>query len=759
MNFACPLPRKTWITLLALAAASAAAQAQTTQPQTPAAGQTVDLGTIGGTSGSGAATTTSVSAQSGTASAVAPSQANLSTTEPQSFISRAFIENSTPPTGNFNTILGIAPSIASMPATNGPGLSDQKMTLRGFQDGEYNVTFDGIPFGDTNGPTHHSTAYFPTAVIGGMVIERGPGNASNIGYSTYGGSVNIYSKAPSETRKTSVYAAYGRWDTELEGVSYESGRLGNDSTIQLNLQHMSSAGYLSDAGQVNKNFTAKYELPLGANFLLTAFTSIADVKTYTPDNASGATAAQGAALGRNFSLSNDPASQSYKNFNFQSKQTDMEYVRLQGSLASGWELDNNFYTYSYINNTVAGQDPSQYMPGGDLSLVYTDLKKVKHTLPNGDIAGYYKLNEYRVWGDVFKTTRKFDAGLLRLGFWYEGSNTERHNLEADLTTGTELPGATSAYPTGVVTSSNFDRQDSRWNQVQPFAEFEWAVAPGLTVTPGFKTMYYHMGLRSDMNQKALVPQDYQYTYHAHLPYLTVNERLGDNDSLYAQYAKGMEVPFLGVGSATATPPAAQETTNYQLGWVHKADRLTASADVYYIDMNNMQLNTGTNANPVYINAGGAVYKGVELESTYVIGYGVSAYANYTINSAYYDSNNAASGQPTGEVPNAPNMTSAFGLLYNHAGWDASLIFKRIGQQLNNKLGGQLPRIDDTDLNVAYTFGSLGSTWAKALRVQFSVFNLTNSQRLVATTGPLATPSSQFQWQAPRSYTVSGRLDF
>ncbi|MBV8045657.1 MAG: hypothetical protein JO171_00775, partial [Paludibacterium sp.] len=136
MNYRCPHPRKTWITLLALAAATAGAQAQT---QTTTGGQTVDLGTIGGTSGSGAAVTASVTAQSGTASAVAPSQANLSTTEPQSFISRAFIENSTPPTGNFNTILGVAPSIASMPATNGPGLSDQKMTLRGFQDGEYNV--------------------------------------------------------------------------------------------------------------------------------------------------------------------------------------------------------------------------------------------------------------------------------------------------------------------------------------------------------------------------------------------------------------------------------------------------------------------------------------------------------------------------------------------------------------------------------------------------------------------------------------------
>jgi len=758
MHSHCPLPRKAWITLLTLAAASIGAQAQS-QAQTPTQGQTVDLGTVGGSSGSGAATNVSISAQSGTAAAVAPSQANLSATEPQSFISRAFIENATPPTGNFNTILGIAPSIASVPATNGPGLSDQKMTLRGFQDGEYNVTFDGIPFGDSNGPTHHSTAYFPASVIGGMLIERGPGNASNIGYSTYGGSVNLFSKTPSEQQLTRVYGTFGRWNTQLEGLSYETGRLKNDSTLQLNLQHMSSSGYLSESGQVNKNATLKYQLPLGDSFLLTLYTSVSDVKTYTPDNASGATAAQVAALGQNFSLSNNPASQSYKNFNFQSKQTDMEYIRAQGTLFGGWEVDNNLYTYSYINNTTAGQDPSQYNGTADASFTFNDLKGKPHTLAGGDIPGYFKLNEYRVWGDVFKTTHKFDAGLLRLGFWYEGSSTERHNLEADLTTHTVLPGATAAYPAGVVTKSNFDRQDSRWNQVQPFAEFEWAVTPGLTVTPGFKTMYYHMGLRSDMNQKALVPQDYQYTYHAHLPYLTVNERLGTTDSVYAQYARGIQVPFLGVGSATATPPAAQETTNYQLGWVHKETGWTAAADVYYIDMNNMQLNTGTNANPNYINAGGARYKGIELEGTYVLGYGLSTYVNYTINSAYYLSGNAASGQPTGEVPNAPNMTSAFGLLYNEGGWNGSVIFKRIGQQLNTKLGGQLPRMDNVDLNVAYTFDHLGVNWAKAVRVQLSVFNVTNKQALVATTGPLTTASSQFQWQAPRSAMVSGRLDF
>jgi iron complex outermembrane receptor protein len=748
MQITHPFPRKTWITLLLLTTASFGARADS-----------VDLGTVGGASGSGAADTSSVTAEEGTAAAVAPSQANLSATEPQSFISRAYIENSTPPTGNFNSISGIAPSVASMPSTNGPGLADQKATLRGFQDGEYNVTFDGIPFGDANGPTHHSTSYFPASVIGGMLIERGPGNASNIGYSTYGGSINLFSKTPSEQQGASVYGTYGKWNTYLGGVSYESGRMKNDATLQLNLQYMGADGYQSWSNQSNTYFTGKFQKPVGDNFLMTLFTSISAVKTNATDNASGPTMAQAAALGQGYAMNNNPGSQGYKAFNIMDKTTDMEYLRLQGRLGAGWEIDNNAYTYAYTNKTTAGQDPSQFNGVADATLSFADLNKKTVTLPSGDVPGYDKLNEYRIWGDILKATRKFDAGLLRVGAWYEGSSTERHNLEMDLTAGTQLPGATSAYPTGVVTSSNFARQDSRWNQIQPFAEFEWAVTPSLTVTPGYKAMYYNFALRSAMNQKALVPQAYKYTYKSHLPFLTVNLKLNEQNSVYAQYAKGMQVPFLGVGSDTATPPDPQYTTNYQVGAVHKSDALTLSADLYYITINNLQLNTGTNANPDYINAGGAVYKGVELEGTYAFSHGLAVYANYTINSARYKGSNAAVGQPTGEVPNAPNMTSALGLLFNQGPWNASLVFKRIGEQLSTKLGGQLPHIDDTDLNVAYTFKHLGSRWAKSLRLQFSVFNLTNRRALVATTGTLGSASTQYQWQAPRSWMLSAKLDF
>ena len=219
----------------------------------------------------------------------------------------------------------------------------------------------------------------------------------------------------------------------------------------------------------------------------------------------------------------------------------------------------------------------------------------------------------------------------------------------------------------------------------------------------------------------------------------------------------MQVPFIGVGTATGTRPDPQTTTNYQVGAVHKSDRLTIDGDLYYITMNNMQLNTGTNANPQFTNVGGALYKGVEGQAAYMLGDGWSAFANFGYNLADYSASNAAAGQPIGQVPNAPKVTTAFGAIYNLGDWTASLLYKHIGEQLNTKLQGQLPAINNADLNVGYTFRNMDNI--KALKVQLSVFNLTNSQQIVGVTGPLTSATTQYQWQAPRSMMISAKADF
>ena len=777
MKFSCPHPQKKWITLLTAAALSTTA--------TLALADAVDLGTVGGAAG--AATNPTVYAEKGTAQAIAPTQSSLNATEPMSIISREFIVESTAPTGNYATIAAIAPSVAVMPSTNGPGMADQKIIMRGFTDGNFNITFDGIPFGDTNGPTHHSTAYFPASIVGSMVVERGPGNASNIGYATYGGSVNMYSKAPSATEKTSVYGSFGSWNTLVEGVSHETGHMeGSDATLQLDLQHMSTKGYTTYSGLQNNNFTLKYTRPVGDATLLTFFASLDDANSNVTDNASGVTVLQmQQGLGKNYAMNNNPNSQGYFGYNTVSKQTDMDYLRAQTGWGAGWETDNQLYTYAYKNNTFAGQDPSQYNPTthSDTTLGFKNLLGRAATLPSStDVYGYYKLNEYRVFGDLFKLTKQFDIGLLRTGFWFEGASTERHNLEADRSnnpTSAVLPGvtntngvtsgacATAALCTspGVVSGSNFATQNSHYNQVQPFVEFEWAAAEGLTITPGFKTMSYHFGLDSAMNQikNGQVPQAYNYTYTASLPFLTVRQKLDAQNTVYAQYAKGMDVPFLGVGSATSGTPAPQTTTNYQVGVVHVEDRLTVDADIYYIDVGNLQQSTGTGNAIQYYNAGGAVYKGWETEGTYVLGAGFSAYAAYSLNDSNYKTTNPGLTVGQDRITGTPNMTAGLGLLYKEGPWSGSLIYKRIGEQQYSYSATGMPTLaafNNVGLNMAYTFKeAVAGIGLKSLRAQFSVFNLTNEQNVVTASGALNLPATQVTYEAPRSYMMTLKGEF
>ncbi len=775
----CPFARKPLSSLVAFAIVAISANQL-------AIADTVDLGTIGG-SGS-AATTTSVRAERGTAASVAPTQSNLNTGEPQSIISRTYIEESTPITGNFNTITGIAPSVATTPSTNGPGLSDQKMSLRGFSDGEYNVTFDGIPFGDTNGPTHHSTAYFPAPVIGGMVIERGPGNASNIGFATYGGSVNILSKAPSQEQSTSIYGSLGTWGTQLVGAGYESGRMaGSDATLQVNVQHLQSNTYLTFQNIYEENLTIKYQRPVGEKSLLTVFASPG--KTITDNSDTGpATIAQMNAYGRNFGADSNPASQSFSSYNTQVKTTDFEYIRIQSDLGSGLQTDNNTYSYAYTNNTIAGND---FTKGTTLSISTTKnlpngtiaTSSPASTMPNAtDVPGYLKLNEYRVYGDVFKATQKYDSGLLRAGVWYEYSNTHRHNLEADLSTQNTILQGVNGQPAGVVTSGNFAEQFANWHQYQPFVEYEWAAAPGLTITPGFKYMDYSMNLASASNQKAQIAQNFNYEFKASLPFLTINQKLTPTDSVYFQYAQGMQVPYLQYGGNGSAAPQPQTSTNYQIGAVHKENNLILDADIYYIDIENYMINVAPSpyqyTNPQYANGGGAVYKGIETEATYMMGKGYALYANYTINSAMFKGTAPATvsavegsgptppnpGAASTEVPKAPNMTAAIGLLYNMGPWNASLIFKRVGDQLNSTSLGQIPYYDNTDVNIAYTIKGTPGAGFKNAKVQLSVFNLDNHQNLLSASGCTNFSSSTCQstvatFQAPRSYMISGKADF
>src|SRR6202789_2577691 len=155
----------------------------------------------------------------------APTMAPLNVTQPTSVLSQYYIENNIAPSANYDDIVKIAPSVYSV-SPNGPGLSEnQVLSIRGFSDGFYNVTFDGIPWGDSNDFTHHSTSYFMDHDLGGISVDRGPGTAATIGNATFGGTVGVSSKAPGADMSVTPYLGYGSFNSQLVGAQLDTGAM------------------------------------------------------------------------------------------------------------------------------------------------------------------------------------------------------------------------------------------------------------------------------------------------------------------------------------------------------------------------------------------------------------------------------------------------------------------------------------------------------------------------------------------------------
>jgi iron complex outermembrane recepter protein len=688
------------------------------------------------------------------ASALAPSQSSLSATQPQSIITREFIESSVTPTAEYSRVVNVAPSMSGDSA-NGPGLSETKTTMRGFSDDQYNITFDGIPWGDTNNPSHHSTSFFPASVLGGAVIERGPGNASNIGYATFGGSINLFSKKPLDQSAASVFSSVGTWNTFLVGASAETGKLAgvNGATLQANFQHLQSDGYLTLNAIRSDNIALKFQMPVGDSSTLTAFASVNKIKYDQPDNNKGPTLAQVALYGRNFSLNNDPASFNYVGYNYTHKDTDFDYVRLQSNWGNDWTTEATAYTYAYNNQTISSTDPTGLTaPGTKIG-----------GAGNKNIPGIDKQNKYRVYGGIFKATKQFSIGLLRAGLWAERSDTDRHQYDIDLTLG-NVRDPRETKPTPVQNPSVLFDQQSKISSLQPFAEFEWEATPSTTLTPGIKTVRITRAVDALVNQTTRLPQNASVDYRTTLAFLTINQQIGNDLSAYGQYAKGFQIPDLKsfyIADPAKNSADPQLSTNYQLGMVGKNRDFTWDVDAYRIEFKNKYVSNGlAGAAAAFVNVGGATYQGAEAQATYMLTDSVAVYANGSINKA--------TANDTGKtISGAPKMTAALGTIYSAGPWGGSFIYKRTGQTYQQEFDAVKPAnydyyktrsYDNADLGASYTFSQV-SPFIKGLKLQANVFNLFDQHRATSISPGKTVAGDQYTFQAPRSFQISARLSF
>ncbi|MBI3399777.1 MAG: TonB-dependent receptor [Acidobacteria bacterium] len=636
-----------------------------------------------------------VSAALPAAAQTAVSQGSLTARSAQSMISGEFIQNFTSPIADYSQVIQMAPGTFSV-SPNGVGLGDTKTFFRGFKDGYYSMTFDGLPFNDTNDPTHHSWAFFPAQFLGATVFDRSPGSASSIGPSTFGGSVNLMSRTPGSAPRTNLSASFGSYSTKLFDVDFDSGTFGPDgrSRFLLDAHEMNSDGYQTFNFQKRDAVSGKYQYSLSDHTVLTAFGSYIDVKSNTP-NQKGATRAQVAQFGDNFLMTGDPSSPLYYGYNFYHIPTDFEYVGVKSNLGSGWSFEDKVYTLSYDNKQN-----------------YNSLTAISTTSATD------KLNSYRKYGNLAPLSQVSPYGVFRTGLWSELAYTDRYQAPSDPRTWVD-----AALP-------NFHEKFTT-TTLQPYAEYELRVTQNLRITPGLKLAYYKQDFtqfadngKTVGNLGGAASVSHAATYTSWLPSLDAHYMLKSNWSAYAQYGKGQNIPPTSVfdvkNAAVQTLPNPTLTDTYQAGTVYKSGRLALDVDVYRINFENDYSSTidQVSGEPVYYVSGTEVTKGIEAESTILVGGGLSLYLNGTTGSARYTDTGLWS-------QNAPEDTETVGLNLQRANWGIGFYNKRIGTMFNdNGDTHEAVPIDPfniTNLFVNYTLR--GSTPFSQSKVRLSVNNL------------------------------------
>ena len=653
-----------------------------------------------------------VSAALPTAAVAAPSQASLTARSAQSLISTEFIRNYTSPVSDYSQVLLMAPGTFSV-SPNGPGLSDTKTYFRGFQDGYYNMTFDGIPFNDTNDPTHHSWVFFPAQTIGSTVFDRSPGSAATIGPSTYGGSVNLLSQPLPAEQRIDGTLSYGSFNTRLLDGGFDSGQLGDrgSSRFLIEAHAMRSDGYQTYNYQDRNAFSAKYQYTAGENTTLTAFASVMDLHSNTP-NQKGSTRAQYAQYGDNFLMTNDPNSPLYYGYNFYHVPTNFDYFGYRTILGGGWTLDDRVYTMRYHNQQN-----------------YNSTTTISATSATDKLNAYWKV------GNLLPLSHIDEHGVFRTGLWLEYASTNRYQIPSDPRTWVDatLPNFHEAFTT---------------NTIQPYAEYSWKPTSNLTITPGIKLAHYTQDFTQYADNGKTVGNlggqpfvEHAVDYSTWLPSFDAHYLVESFWSVYGQYGRGQNIPPTSVfdvkGAQVLTQPKPILADTTQFGSVWKSRRATLDVDVYHIHFQNPYSSTPdpVTGEPVYYLTADSVTKGMEAESTILVGGGMAVYLNGTFGSARY--------VDTGKwVQNTPSDTETIGLTFNRSSWNVGFFSKRIGQYWqDNGSNHQAVPIDPfeiTNLFVNYTIG--GSSRFAQSKVRFAVNNLTDSHAITAVT-PASTASN------------------
>lgn len=629
-------------------------------------------------------------------------KAPIDMASPRTEITSQYIREFTTPVTDFADITQAAPGTISY-STNGIGNGQAKTWFRGFQDGDFTMTWDGVPFQDSNDPTHHSWAYVPAPAISYVDFDRSPGTASDVGPTNFAGSVHLFSPKMGNAMAIKGSESYGSFNTNEYLGEFNSGLFGGKNpkaNLWFEGHHMTSDGYQTNNDQQRTAGTLKFNYRFSDKTNLTLVGTSVIVDSNTPD--SDPTRQQIAVHGLNYIMDSNPlnpdgtSNAMYYRFYTYHVPTNFEVITFSKELGRGWRLETKPYTYSYSNHQHLFKNQSQELTGNS---IYAPI-----SVPVTSTSAVDKLNQYNRGGEITTVSAASRFGVFRAGAWYEYTRTHRYQIKTDPRNWNDSP---------FLKDQKFHERFIT-DSVQPFIEYQLVTIPKWTITAGLKSALYTMHLTQYADGSTVGPLTcssasttttascsaftvHDAFYNNILPSIEANYRIMNNWSAYGQYGRGSEIPpssvFDVTGAQVAVTPNPTTASTYQGGTVLKLNNVLFDADVYHVHYASAysSYKVTDQTKPDY---GDSYYyatpprntTGFEAESNVAVTHGLSFVLNGTIGEAKYEAASAST-LPNGTVVPASSSlwaagvadnTVSGGFTYQDKGFDIGFFNKRIG---------------------------------------------------------------------------------
>ncbi len=663
-----------------------------------AADATVDLPFSLRIASVGQEVTVEAEADKSLASQLSPFKSVLDAGSARTEITSTYVDHFTSPVTDFADITQASPGTVTW-NTNGVGLGQSTIYFRGFVDDDYTVTWDGVPFEDSNDPSHHSWAYVPAPAIGYVDFDRSPGTAADFGPANYGGSIHYFSPELPVAGSMRLSDSYGSFNTNEILGEYDSGLFGGrnpKANFWFEGHHLTSDGYQTFNYQYRTAGTAKFTYKFSDRTYLSVISTFVIVDANTPNNDPYRFQLQ--QYGNNFYMQNNyynpdgTVNGLYYKFYNNHIPTNFEIVTFTRDWGRGWRFEMKPYTYSYSNHQHYNN--SQYSEAGDDGGQLTSN-------PVTATSGIDKMNQYVKGGVIAYLSDASRYGVFRTGGWFEYTSTNRYQNDTDPADWVDADTIGDLkFHEGFITRAE-----------QPFAEYQLVAIPHWTITAGVKDAYYNMTVQQWASNKDVGPLGcpksdtfqecpnyviHEKGYNSVLPSFEANYRINNNWSAYGQYGRGSIIPFSTVfdvtGAVVATAPPPTIATTYQGGTVIKLNRVSMDADAFHIHFINQYSSFTPSSGP---DAGFAYYyatppsdtNGFEAEGNAAFGHGISLYLNGTVGEAKYEAASAqpatatapaTSATPSAWVALAPHDTETIAPTYQKGSWDAGFFNKRVG---------------------------------------------------------------------------------